>query len=104
MQTCIIKLIELGPLPSSKNPDDLLLEKIQSLLSNIKKPITDDEARALVKLFGPDECFGLAWSLLHSIETAPGWPLSDVLNQDIIKDKNEWLDRLKTRAKNKDIR
>ena len=38
--------------------------------------------------------FGLAWSLLHAIETAPGWPLMDVLsNAD-----NEWIERLRERS------
>ncbi|MDB6032726.1 MAG: hypothetical protein JWM16_3064, partial [Verrucomicrobiales bacterium] len=34
---------------------------------------------ALVKVFGPDDYYGLAWSLLHLIESAPGWPLADCL-------------------------
>jgi hypothetical protein len=62
----------------------------------IEQPISDDDARALVKLFGPDDSFGLAWTLLHLIETAPGWPLEDVLDES----GNEWVDRLKQRAKN----
>ncbi len=39
--------------------------------------VTDEEAVALATLFGPDGCYGLAWFVLHLIETAPGWPLED---------------------------
>jgi hypothetical protein len=52
--------------------------------------ISDAEVRGLVHLFGPDECYGLAWTLLHLIETAPGWPLHDCL-QDT---HNLWHERL----------
>ena len=33
------------------------------------QPRSDGSFRGV---FGPDECFGLAWSILHLIETAPG--------------------------------
>ncbi|MDX2851185.1 hypothetical protein [Actinacidiphila glaucinigra] len=33
--------------------------------------MTDEEAHALAGCFGDDECFGVAWVLLHLIETAP---------------------------------
>jgi hypothetical protein len=96
MQPVVIELVKLGPLPSSIKPDLVNLEKFQTLLMKIEQPISDDDARALVKLFGPDDSFGLAWTLLHLIETAPGWPLEDVLDES----GNEWVDRLKQRAKN----
>lgn len=94
MQPAVEELVKLGPLPSSVDPDVVKLEKFQTLLTKIEQPIADDDARALVKLFGPDDCFGLAWTLLHIIETAPGWPLNDVLGDA----GNEWTDRLKQRA------
>jgi hypothetical protein len=78
------------------SPDAAKLEKFQTLLTKVEQPISDDDARALVKLFGPDDAFGLAWTLLHAIETAPGWPLDDVLGDS----GNEWIDRLKQRATN----
>ncbi|MFE7712020.1 hypothetical protein ACFU6I_41130 [Streptomyces sp. NPDC057486] len=31
----------------------------------------DEEAHVLAECFGEDLCFGLAWNLLHLIETAP---------------------------------
>ncbi len=94
MQASVEALVQLGPLPSSGNPDVAKLEKFQCLLTQIEQPISDDEARALVKLFGPDDCFGMAWTLLHIIETAPGWPLYDALSGA----RNEWVETLKKRS------
>jgi hypothetical protein len=47
-----------------------------------------------VTLFGPDDCFGLGWTLLHLIETAPGWPIKAVLDGS----QGEWIDRLRERS------
>ena len=96
MQPLVDELVKLGPLPSSVKADVAKLEKFQVLLTRIERPISNDDARALVNLFGPDDCFGLAWTLLHLIETAPGWPLDEVLEDS----RNEWIARLKQRAKN----
>jgi hypothetical protein len=70
------------------------LEEIRALLAEVRTPIADDEARALVGLFGPDDCFGLAWSLLHLIETSPGWPIADALHGQT----GEWIDKLRERS------
>jgi hypothetical protein len=86
----------LGPLPSSEKAEVSTLEQFEKLLRQVQKPISDNDARALVRLFGPDECFGLAWTLVHLIETAPGWPLEDALNEST----NEWVELLKLRFEN----
>lgn len=90
----IEEMRELGPLPSEDSRDVALLKKYDNLYRSIAKPITDDEARVLVKLFGQDGSFGLASSLMHLIETAPGWPMEDCLrDQD-----NEWIVEMRNRA------
>lgn len=94
MQPAIQQLIHLGPLPNSLAATVPMVQAFEQELSKVQTPISDDEARALVKLFGPDDCFGLAWTLLHLIETAPGWPLNDVLDAS----SGEWIDRLRDRA------
>ena len=94
MQSAIEELLKLGPLPSWANADIAELERMQNLVMQIRRPISDDEARELVRLFGPDDCFGLAWTLVHIIETAPGWPLHDALGGT----PNEWVELLKGRA------
>jgi hypothetical protein len=92
----IVELIDMGPLPSSREAaDDVIrLETYQRLIEAIEPPVTDDEAVALAGLFGPDECFGLAWALVHLIESAPGWPLLD----RVPPDSSEWRLLLRSRA------
>jgi hypothetical protein len=90
----IKEMSALGPLPSEGGADPELIGKYEKLYKAISRPIADDEARVLVKLFGPDGCFGLASSLVHLIETAPGWPLEDCL----VDLDNEWIAELRNRA------
>jgi hypothetical protein len=85
--------VALGPLPDQK-ADEQVIEQYERLLLQISRPVSDEEARVLVGMFGPDDCYGLAWTLLHLIETAPNWPLVDVLQNN----GNEWVQRLRGRA------
>lgn len=94
MQTTVEEMLKLGPLPCSTDADVGQLEIYQSLLAKIDQPIADDDARALITLFGPDDCFGLCWTLLHIVETAPGWPIHELL----VSGENEWIDRLRERV------
>jgi len=91
------ELLELGPPPSEeeliRDPSPLL-EKYELLLRSIKKPVTDEEAKLLTGIFGVDGCFGLGWTLLHLIETAPNWPEPGELEDST----NEWVQLLKDRA------
>ena len=90
----IAEMSALGALPSEDSRDVELMKKYDKLYRAITKPVTDEEARVLVKLFGHDGCFGLASSLMHLIETAPGWPLEDCLRaQD-----NEWIVEMRNRC------
>lgn len=82
MRPEVMRLVALGPLPLEDDERPLeqslaLLEEYARNLSGLEPPATDAEALALLAVFNPDEddsCFGLAWSLLHFIETAPSWP------------------------------
>jgi hypothetical protein len=93
MRRQIEELKQMGPLPVAKGADVALLRRYQQLLDSVAKPVSDEEARVLVGLFGPDDCFGLAWTVLHLVETAPGWPLADCLNGS-----NEWVETLRQRS------
>lgn len=64
-------LAKVGRFPD-EDADEQTIEATQRLLERVAGPVTDDEAQVLATLFGPDGCYGLAWSLLHLIETAPG--------------------------------
>jgi hypothetical protein len=74
MRKAVEDFIALGPLPESSAVSESDLDRRVALLNAISRPVTDEEALALAQSFGPDECFGVAWSLLHLIETAPSHP------------------------------
>src|SRR5262245_59142223 len=101
MRQMIAELVKLGPLPSEAQAEVEHLRRFEEILQEVvqdakQRPLTNEEAKALVSLFGPDDCFGGAWSLLHLIETAPGWPIEECL-QDTGR---EWVARLKRRVEN----
>ena len=83
----VLAFVELGTLPSLENAVEASVERHQSLLSLIRTPVSVEEARCLVNAFGPDECFGLAWTLLHLIETAP----APVLEERPSHTANGWV-------------
>ncbi|SES47805.1 hypothetical protein [Actinokineospora terrae] len=64
-------LVDAGPFPD-EDADEESFERVERLLDRITKPVTDEEAQALATVFGPDDCYGMSWTLLHLIETAPG--------------------------------
>ncbi len=65
-------------------------------LRSIQPPVTSAEAKLLADCFGPDDCYGVAWTLLHLIETGP----NPVLTNEPGLDANEWQHRLWQRAVN----
>ena len=83
-------------LPSSDEAiaDPSRLGNLQAAIEAIDPPVSDDEARALLGMLGDDECFGLAWALVHLIETAPSWPDWDALHVA----PGEWPAFLEARA------
>ena len=95
MRPQVERLIILGQLPAEGSATVEQIDRIEGEFRAIVPPISDCEARALVRLFGPDGCFGIASSLIHLIETAPGWPLSDCLEDS----ENEFVVSLRDRAR-----
>src|SRR3546814_15952191 len=73
----IFNLIELGPLPSEAGSVTDVARR-QTLIQSIAPPLTLAEATALAGVLGPDNCFGLAWPVVHLIESAPGWTVEHV--------------------------
>ncbi|RYY83030.1 MAG: hypothetical protein EOO15_22065 [Chitinophagaceae bacterium] len=94
MRKEVVILTTLGPLPSETAASVELLKQLDAAYRAIDRPITDEEAIALVEMFGKDGCFGLASSLAHLIETAPSWPLSQCLRNVA----NPWVVELRDRA------
>src|SRR3954451_8350461 len=94
----IKSLMELGLLPSTKSLQhglDSTVARYENLILSIQRPVTDAEARALTRVFGDDDAFGLAWALISLVESAPGWPLRDCLPEN---SDNEWIALLRERA------
>jgi len=86
----VLRFVELGPLPSEADDSeagDAAFGELERRLQAVRWPVSDEEARLLVRGFGDDECFGLAWRLLQLVETAPT-PLPAV---EPAAGANEWL-------------
>ena len=98
MRRAVHELLALGPLPSEDEAEVEQLDRYEQLLHSIGRPVSDDEARVLVRIFplSDESCYGLAWTLLHLIETAPHWPLEDCLRDD----RSEWVQRLRRGVEN----
>ncbi|MFF4863208.1 hypothetical protein ACWCRF_38055 [Streptomyces sp. NPDC002405] len=60
-----------GPLPDWDGSEDEVDRRYEQLRA-ISRPVTAEEAQALATCFGPDDCYGVAWTLVHLIETGPG--------------------------------
>ena len=86
--------VNLGPLPDSSASVEMIA-KHEEYLTRIARPVTDEEAEVLVQCFGPDDCFGLAQTLLTIIETAPG---GSPVKEHPGDTANEWIMRLWERA------
>jgi hypothetical protein len=89
----VAAFLAIAPLSASQHSDDQHLERLSDLLLRIPSPVSREEALRLSAAFGPDDCFGLAWTLLHLIESAPGGAPLDA----IPKSENEWILRLRAR-------
>lgn len=96
IQQSIRELESLGPLPSEDDASEEILERWEAALRGIQRPITDEEAGILCGLFGPDLGYGLGWTLLHTVETAPGWFIEEAASRA----PTEWSDRLRRRYQN----
>ena len=94
MRQEVDELLRMGPMPDEGSAEQDQVDRYAELIDGIARPATDDEARALVSIFGHDDFFGVAWSLLHLIETAPHWPLPDCLRDP----QNDWIRLLRDRS------
>ncbi|WP_263101787.1 hypothetical protein [Kitasatospora sp. DSM 101779] len=84
-----------GPLPDEDAHEDEIDRRVRQLEA-ITRPVTAEEAARLAQCFGPDDCYGVAWTLLHLVESAP----TPVLTAEPGQDTNEWHRRLRRRAVN----
>lgn len=97
MRKSIKQLSDMGKLPSEDNPDLELIKKYQEILDSIQTPVSHEEACALASIFGQDECFGLAWTLLHLIESSQ----KICIKNESIDKSNPWIILLQSRLTKK---
>jgi hypothetical protein len=93
MRPEVLTFVADGPLPDWDAEEEEIDRRVTQLEA-ISKPVTGEEAAALVTCFGPDDCYGVAWTLLHLIETGS----NPVLKTKPAPDANEWHHRLYDRA------
>lgn len=98
----IRKMIELGPLPAEEEASEEHLKAFEQATDAAEAAVgesgvTREEARALMACFGTtsDSCFGLAWGVLHLIESCPGDVPFDYTADTA---PNPWLRRLWDRS------
>ncbi|GIE98160.1 hypothetical protein Ari01nite_56250 [Paractinoplanes rishiriensis] len=91
--------VQLGPLPSelddSEDGDEAFEARERALLA-VEPPVSAEEADLLLGAFGEDDCFGLAWTLLHLVESAPAPAVSTAPPAG----SNPWIIRLWQRHQN----
>ena len=80
----------LGPLPNEASPVDAFDPLFIERLKKIARPVSMEEASLLLQSFGPDDSFGLAWSLLQLVETAPDCPVTEPPPASA----NQWVRRI----------
>lgn len=88
------RLAALGPMPSSDATTPEQVDQFGSLVLQIPRPLSDEEARLLLHSFGDDDYFGVSWELLHLIETAPHVAVESPPDEIA----NEWMHRIWDRA------
>ena len=85
VRDAIRQLVKAGPFPASRDATIEQVDLYESLIKQVTRPISLDEARALLRVFGPDDFFGVAWTVLHLIETTPltslEYPPEDISNE-----------------------
>ncbi|MFJ2735335.1 MULTISPECIES: hypothetical protein [unclassified Streptomyces] len=82
-----------GPLPDWDGSEEAVDRRHEQLRA-ISRPVTAEEAQALATCFGPDDCYGVAWTLVHLIETGPG-PVPSVARP--ASDTDHWHETLWSR-------
>lgn len=84
----------MGVLPD-ENADEETIAVFEAALAAVRPPLSIEEARAVAFTFGNDGCYGVAWTLVHLIESAPG-----LRPEHLPKSDNEWIERLRQRFAN----
>ena len=102
VRPAVAELVALGRMPTDEQADTepVRADRWEALVGVVSTSgdVTDDEVSALVGLLPEDDSdsYGVAWTLVHVIESAPGWPLQDALERA----DGPWADVLRQRLAN----
>lgn len=100
MRPEVVELVALARMPTTAQSDldPVRADRWEDLVGRLSAQgdVTDDEARSLVDLLPEDgsDSYGVAWALVHVVESAPGWPLAAALDRA----EGPWVDVLRRRA------
>jgi len=101
MQQVVSQLLQVAPkITTDMGPPEM--DEAVALLDALSDPPAADDIAALISLLpsdGDDAC-GLNWTILHSVEASPHWPLWDLLGDR----ENEWVNIFLIRLENAGIR
>jgi hypothetical protein len=70
----VLRLAALGQLPHELDITDADLRERETLIDSLEPPASDEEERLLLPLLGEGTCWGLAWGVVHLVESSPSWP------------------------------
>ena len=96
----VAELVQLGPMPTDDEATNqpVRAARWEQLVGELNSQgnVTDEEAACLVELFPRDDSdsFGVAWTLVHVIESSPSWPDAEAL----ARTSGPWADLLRQRA------
>ena len=95
MRDAVSALVAMGQLPSEEIGDDAFWIPWEKAVRALIDPATDEEAAAVLDVLpsGEDSAYALAWHLLHFAESAPSWPLWELLD-----DRSYWVTFMRERA------
>jgi hypothetical protein len=100
LRPAVAELVALGRLPTDEQADaqPAGAARWEALVAALhaQGPVADAEAATLAGLFPEDgsDSFGVAWTLVHVVESAPGWPVPTVLEHL----DGPWADVLRRRC------
>jgi hypothetical protein len=93
----------LGTESGDSEATEEVLQSVDDLLDAIAPPLTLSEARALLPLLNresADDLYGLIWSLVSLLETAPGWPPAQLYS--LVSPERPWFQILIDRVRRAD--
>lgn len=95
----VVALAAFGPLPPEEVWDETSIDRLASAIAAVPQPLSREERDVLLPLFdrpSEDSIWGVAWGVLHLLETAPadGWQLR------LPRHSSYWYDLLAVRWEN----